>query len=169
MVDGPAGAGRATYSQTFIPAASFRRAVADAADYVRNFNRLPNEVFVGAESLSLADFTATLAGGTAADGNVPVAHGSIEFNGYFATDPLKSFSWVIHSDGFDGSPLLELAQLQGWTLKPARPEPNSRFTTRSSRPSRTSAIPTPSFSRLAAGCGRATMTLSFRVASRKSP
>jgi hypothetical protein len=120
MVDGPTAVGRTTYTLGSIPAALFQRAVADAGDYIRHFNRLPNEVFVGAETLSLADFTATLAGSPAGDGNVPVARGSIEFNRYFATDPRKSFNWVIHPEGFDGGPLLELGRLQGWTLKPAR-------------------------------------------------
>jgi len=119
-IDGPTAAGRTTYSHGFIPAAAFGRAVAEAGDYVRRFKRLPNEIFVGAETLSLADFTATLAGAGAAGSDIPVAHGNIEFTGYFASDSRKPFSWVIHPEGFDGGPLLELGRLQGWTLKPAR-------------------------------------------------
>jgi hypothetical protein len=115
MVDGPTAAGRTTYSQSTIPPAAFARAVDDARDFVRRFHRLPSEVFVGAETLSLADFVATLA---ANDGRV--ARGTIEFDRYFATDPKKPFNWVIHPEGFDGGPLLDLARLQGWTLKPAR-------------------------------------------------
>jgi hypothetical protein len=120
MVDGPTGSGRTTYSKSSIPTALFRRAVADAGDYVRHFDRLPNEVFLGAETLSLADFAATLAGSSGRDGDVPVAHGSIEFESYFASDGRRSFNWIIHPEGFDGASLLELARLQGWTLKPAR-------------------------------------------------
>ena len=120
MVDGPTGSGRTTYSKSSIPTALFRRAVADAGDYVRHFDRLPNEVFVGAETLSLADFAATLAGSSDGDGDVPVARGSIEFEGYFASDGRRAFNWIIHPEGFDGASLLELARLQGWTLKPAR-------------------------------------------------
>jgi len=120
MVDGPTTGGRTTYSQASIPAAAFQRAVADAGDYIRRFNRLPAEVFVGSKTLSLADFTATLAGRGSDTGDVPVARGSIEFNHYFAADGRKPFSWIIHPEGFDGGPLLELARLQGWTLKPAR-------------------------------------------------
>lgn len=120
MVDGPTAAGRTTYSRRSIPLSAFRRAVADTRDYVSRFNRLPNEVFIGSESLSLPDFAATLAESSTGDGDVPVAHGNVEFNRYFAVDSRKPFDWVIHPEGFDGAPLLELARLQGWTLKPAR-------------------------------------------------
>jgi len=72
------------------------------------------------ETLSLADFAATLAGSSGRDGDVPVAHGNIEFESYFASDGRRSFNWIIHPEGFDGASLLELARLQGWTLKPAR-------------------------------------------------
>ena len=50
---------------------------------------------------------------------VPVIRGRIEFDRYFATDPVRPFNWVIHPQGFSGAPLLELGRLQGWTLKPA--------------------------------------------------
>jgi hypothetical protein len=120
VVDGPTKSGTTTYAKPAIPAAAFRKAVADTADFVRKFKRLPNEVFVGAERLSLADFAATLAGGFNARGEVQVARGHIEFDRYFGTDGRKCFDWIIHPEGFDGAPLLELGRLQGWTLKPAR-------------------------------------------------
>ena len=81
----------------------------------RKFQRLPAEVFVGAETLSLEDFAATLPGG-----GERVAKGKVEFERYFSTEGKKSFNWVIHPEGFDGGPLLEMGRLQGWTLKPAR-------------------------------------------------
>jgi hypothetical protein len=120
VVDGPTARGRTTYSKASVPAPAFRKAVSDAAAHIRRFSRLPNEVFVGAETLSLADFTATLAGSIGEEGDVQVVHGTIGFDQYFSTDGRKSFSWVIHPEGFDGTPLLDLARLQGWTLKPAR-------------------------------------------------
>jgi hypothetical protein len=120
VVDGPTASGTTTYSKPTIPAAAFRIAAADAAEFVRRYHRLPNEVFVGSERLSLADFAATLAGRVEGEDAVKVMHGNIEFERYFATDGRKPFNWVIHQEGFDGSPLLELGRLQGWTLKPAR-------------------------------------------------
>lgn len=44
---------------------------------------------------------------------------TFKFEGYFAKDPRKPFDWVIHREGFDGTHLLDLGRLQGWTLKPA--------------------------------------------------
>jgi hypothetical protein len=121
VVDGPTAPGITTYSKADIPSSAFQVAASDAAEFVRRFHRLPNQVFVGAESLSLADFAATLAGNvTSGNGEVKVLRGNVEFDRYFATDGRKSFNWVIHPAGFDGTPLLDLARLQGWTLKPAR-------------------------------------------------
>ena len=120
VVDGPTAPGATTYSEPTIPVPAFRAAKADAADFIQRFHRLPNEVFVGSKALSLADFAATLARGSSTAAEVPVVRGSLEFERYFATDGRKAFSWVIHPEGFDGTPLLDLGRLQGWTLKPAR-------------------------------------------------
>jgi hypothetical protein len=118
VVDGPTAVGKTTYAKPAIPAAAFARARSDAIAFIERFGRLPNEVFVGAETLSLADFAATVA--AAGDDDVTVVRGKTTFDGYFATDGKRSFNWVIHPEGFDGSALLELGRLQGWTLKPAR-------------------------------------------------
>ena len=119
FVDGPTAPGTTTYAKPTIPAAAFQKAAGDAADFVRRFHRLPNQVFVGADTLSPADFAATLAGSMEGGNEITVVRGNIEFEQYFATDGRKSFNWVIHPEGFDGAPLLELGRLQGWTLKPA--------------------------------------------------
>ena len=71
-------------------------------------------------TLSLADFAATLAGSVDGGEVVKVVHGNIAFDRYFATDGRKSYNWIIHPDGFNGAPLLDLGRLQGWTLKPAQ-------------------------------------------------
>jgi hypothetical protein len=119
IVDGPAAQGTTTYGKPTIPATAFRKAASDAADFIRQFHRLPNQVFIGPETLSLADFTATLAGSIQGADPVPVVRGSIQFDRYFSTDGRKAFNWVIHPEGFNGAPLLDLGRLQGWTLKPA--------------------------------------------------
>jgi len=120
FVDGPTARGTSTYSKPTIPAAAFQRAARDAADFVTRFHRLPNQVFIGADTLSLADFAATLASSMEGGSEFPVVRGRIGYDRYFATDGRKPFNWIIHSEGFDGTPLLELGRLQGWTLKPAR-------------------------------------------------
>ena len=119
-VDGPAAQGGTTFKSPTIPRAAFRRAASDAADFVRRAHRLPNEVFIGSETLSLGDFAATLGGSLDGGDPIQVVRGNIEFERYFASDGRKPFNWVIHSEGFDGSPLMSLGRLQGWTLKPAR-------------------------------------------------
>jgi len=121
IVDGPTAAGASTWSEPSIPAPAFQKATADAADFVRRLHRLPAEGFIDAQTLSLPDFAATLAGSVLNPAaQVPVIRGRIEFDRYFATDPVKPFNWVIHTQGFSGEALLELGRLQGWTLKPAR-------------------------------------------------
>ena len=121
VVDGPTAGGATTYAKTSIPAPALERARLDAADFVLHTHRLPNAVMIGAKTLSLADFAATLAGSIIGpSGEVPVIRGRIEFERYFATNPQKPFDWIIHPKGFSGSHLLELGRLQGWTLKPAR-------------------------------------------------
>ena len=119
MVDGPTAPGTTTYAKPTIPVATFQRAARDAADFAARFHRLPNQVFVGAETLSLADFAATLAGSVEGGSEIKVVRGNVEFDQYFASEGRRSFNWVIHPEGFDGAPLLELGRLQGWTLKPA--------------------------------------------------
>lgn len=120
VVDGPTARAATTFHAQAIPRESFQVAVQDAADFVRRNHRLPNQVFIGAESLSLPDFTATLAAAVlSSSDSIPVTPGLVEFEKYFATDASKSFNWVIHPQGFAAPELLELGKLQGWTLKPA--------------------------------------------------
>jgi hypothetical protein len=118
-IDGPTAQAATTYAKSTIPAAAFRKATSDAADFVRRFHRLPNQVFIGSDTLSLADFAATLAGNLEGGDSIRVVHGNVEFDRYFASEGRRPFNWVIHPEGFDGGPLLELGRLQGWTLKPA--------------------------------------------------
>ncbi len=120
IVDGPASRGVTTYRADRIPGWLFDQAKADAIGYIEAFDRLPSEVFVGAETLSLPDFAATAAGETAPDRDVPVLRGNVEFEKYFSTDAKGAFDWPIHPKDFSAPELLELGRLQGWTLKPAR-------------------------------------------------
>jgi hypothetical protein len=121
VVDGPTGEGVTTWSKDTIEKRAFVRAKEDTADFIKRNQRLPNEVFIGAETLSLADFTATLARASqAASDSLPLVRGHVAFDRYFATDATKSFDWPIHPNGFAAPELLAVGRLQGWTLKPAR-------------------------------------------------
>ena len=120
MVDGPSDRGVSTYGAETIPRGLFDRAKQDAISFITAHRRLPSEIFIGERILSLADFAATVAGEAPSPAPVTVARGQLEMERYFATDASRSFNWPIHPDGFAAPELLELARLQGWTLKPAR-------------------------------------------------
>lgn len=129
VLDGPA--------RPFMPAAgvlrsaSFRWAafagtVRDTAAYIRTRRRVPDEVWIGAESLSPADYLATLAG--AVEGILSSGHepdqverrpGRFTADRYVAEDSPALWGWVIFPEGFHAPRLMELARLQAWTLKPA--------------------------------------------------
>ncbi len=120
VVDGPTARVETTLGAATISRPAFDRAKADVIDFVRRNYRLPSSAWVASGQLSLADFTATLAGDDGAAPSVTVRKGNLEFEKHFATDPEGAFRWVIHPDGFRAPELLDLARLQGWTLKPAK-------------------------------------------------
>jgi hypothetical protein len=106
--------------------AAFARAVRDTADYCRTSHRIPDEVWVGAESLAPADYVATLAGAfeeLATSGKAPAEvvrrDGHYTADRYEAEDSAALWSWPIFPEGFHAPRIMELARLQAWTLKPA--------------------------------------------------
>jgi hypothetical protein len=119
-VEGPVTRGESTYHASTIARPAFERAIADVAGTIRVNRRLPADVWIGSEKLSLADFAATLGADDGASASVTVRKGNLEMEKYVATDAKGTFSWPIHPEGFSAPQLLELARLQAWTLKPAR-------------------------------------------------
>jgi hypothetical protein len=120
VVDGPATRIASTLRADSIPRAAWERAKADVQASIRANKRLPAEVWIGSEKLSIGDFAATLAAYDGTSASAGVHRANIEFEKYFSTDAKGSFSWPIHPEGFSAPELLELGRLQGWTLKPAR-------------------------------------------------
>ena len=105
---------------------AFAQAVRDTSDFCRTSHRVPDEVWVGAESLSPADYLATLAGALeelAASGKLPAdvirREGHYTADRYVAEDSPALWGWVIFPEGFHAPRIMELARLQAWTLKPA--------------------------------------------------
>jgi peptidoglycan/xylan/chitin deacetylase (PgdA/CDA1 family) len=105
---------------------AFARAVRDVAGFCRTTHRLPDEVWIGSESLSPADYLATLGpvvesliqtGKAPAD--VIRREGRFTADRYVAEDSPALWGWVIFPDGFHAPKIMELARLQAWTLKPA--------------------------------------------------
>lgn len=123
---GTIGGPERTESQSF-PWPAFAGAVRDTSAYCHQFGRIPSEVWVGAESLSPADYLATLAGAidqTIAAGKPPASvqrlSGRFTSDRYVAQDSPALWDWIIFPEGFHAPHLMELARLQAWTLKPAR-------------------------------------------------
>jgi peptidoglycan/xylan/chitin deacetylase (PgdA/CDA1 family) len=105
---------------------AFAQAVRDTADFCRTSHRLPDEVWIGAESLSPADYLATLARALEdliASGKAPAdvsrREGHYTADGYVADDSPALWNWPIFPEGFHAPRIMELARLQAWTLKPA--------------------------------------------------
>jgi hypothetical protein len=119
-VDGPTHRGTTTYAEAIIPDVQFDAALKELRSFIQANHRLPGNVFFGSQTLSLEDFAATLAAHIVSPGPIRVKRGQLDFENYFAKDAQKSFDWLIHPQGFAPNELLELARLQGWTLKPAR-------------------------------------------------
>jgi Polysaccharide deacetylase len=105
---------------------AFAAAVRDVAAFARRHNRMPDEIWIGAESISPKDYLATLAGAIEeliASGKPPaeVRLQTAAFTGdrHVAEDSDRLWGWVIFPEGFRAPKIVELARLQAWTLKPA--------------------------------------------------
>jgi hypothetical protein len=129
LLDGPVRAFSPStgdlHSSTF-PWPAFANAVRDTAAFCRTHRRMPDEVWIGAESLSPADYLATLGGAlerVITSGDVPTAVerrvGHYTADQYVAEDSPKLWDWPIFPHGFHAPHLMELARLQAWTLKVA--------------------------------------------------
>jgi hypothetical protein len=105
---------------------AFSRAITDAAAFSRANGRMPDEIWIGTESQSPADFLATLAPiveRAVATGQPPAEVirrvGRFTSDRYVAADSKELWSWPIFPQGFHAPAIMALARLQAWTLKPA--------------------------------------------------
>jgi polysaccharide deacetylase len=128
-LDGPARAfspsAGTLHSSTF-PWPAFANAIRDTAAFCRAQRRIPDEVWIGAESISPADYLATLGGAlerVLGSGDLPTnverRPGRYTADRYVAQDSPDLWNWIIFPEGFHAPRLMELARLQAWTLKPA--------------------------------------------------
>jgi len=113
------------------PSSSFRRSafertVFDVMGFLQTHGRIPDEVWIGAESLSPADYLATL--GQALEDRLSTGQkpadvvrrsGHFTADRYVAEDSPALWGWVIFPEGFHSPRIMDLARLQAWTLKPA--------------------------------------------------
>jgi hypothetical protein len=105
---------------------AFADAVRDVGAFLRTNTQMPSEIWIGSESLSPADYVATLAGvyealvtSGAAPAHVERRSGRFTADKYVAGDSPQLWSWPIFPPGFHAPELMMLARLQAWTLKPA--------------------------------------------------
>ena len=103
---------------------AFAQAVREVATFCQKQNRVPNEVWIGSQSISPPDYLATLAAFTRLPqeklpAEIEIITGKFTADKYVADDDPKIFNWVIHPEGFHAPKIMELAKLQAWTLKPA--------------------------------------------------
>jgi hypothetical protein len=117
-VDGPSARVPTLARASTWPVSLWQRTLSDVRSFIESEGRLPSEVWIGSDRLSLADFAATLAA-TAPGASPKLTIGQLLFERHIATDGKRTFNWVIHPAGFDGSSLLEVGRWQAWTLKPA--------------------------------------------------
>ena len=135
--DSPPGcplAGAAGESGQTIAWPAFRDAVVDVRDYLRVHGRVPPRVFIGADSVTPADFLAGLAFAyhfERTHGELPPTTGTwcprvrlgkglaVLTERHIASEPTGHFDWVIHKADFRPAKILDVARLQAWTLKPA--------------------------------------------------
>jgi len=108
------------------PWEAFSRAITDADGFCRANQRMPDAIWVGTDSLSPADFLATLVPvveHVIATGKAPSEvtrrNGRFTADRYVADDSTELWGWPIFPEGFHAPAIMALARLQAWTLKPA--------------------------------------------------
>ncbi len=103
----------------------FSETVRDVARFLQAHGRMPDEIWIGAQSISPQDYLATLGAviehWKGDDGNSMVTLRAAKFiaDAHVAEDSPRLWGWVIFPEGFHAPKIMEMARLQAWTLKPA--------------------------------------------------
>lgn len=109
---------------TTIRQIEFAETVKDVARFQQTHGRVPDEVWLGAQSIAPQDYLATLGAvlenwPTQLNATITLRQGKFTADRYVAEDSPKLWGWVIFPEGFHAPKLMEVARLQAWTLKPA--------------------------------------------------
>ncbi|MGH9768093.1 MAG: polysaccharide deacetylase family protein [Blastocatellia bacterium] len=111
---------------TTVKPMAFYDTVRQVSQFCRTHGRMPDEVWIGAYSISPQDYLATLASviesrknANAQLNEIPLRQGKFTADRYVAEDSPGLWGWVIFPEGFHAPKIIELARLQAWTLKPA--------------------------------------------------
>jgi len=104
----------------------FDDTVRQVSQFYHAHGRMPDEIWIGASSVSPQDYLATL--GAVIEGrknandypsDIALRQGKFTADRYVAEDSPRLWGWVIFPEGFHAPKIIELARLQAWTLKPA--------------------------------------------------
>jgi len=121
----PFGPGAGSSRPATVPLSAFLAAARDTAAFCRAHGRMPDEIWIGAVSISPQDYLATLGAviESRTDGAnqlpITIREGKFTADKYVAEDSPQLWGWVIFPEGFHAPQIMELARLQAWTLKPA--------------------------------------------------
>jgi hypothetical protein len=119
---------------------AFRDAVLDTREFIQTQQRVPANVFIGAESVSPADFLMGLASAyehARQSGKLPeqviLGRNVILLPERQVAEDMPGLfgGWVIHKADFRAPKILQVARLQTWTLKPAIRHDNNAKPSRS--------------------------------------
>ncbi|HEX5084877.1 MAG TPA: polysaccharide deacetylase family protein [Blastocatellia bacterium] len=104
----------------------FYDSVLQTSQFLRASRRMPDEIWIGASSVSPQDYLATLGAeiegwknANDSQGKIVLRQGNFTADRYVADDSPQLWGWVIFPEGFHAPKIIELAKLQAWTLKPA--------------------------------------------------
>jgi hypothetical protein len=110
----------------------FAAACLDVQSALRKDGHIPNEVWIGSQAVSPADYLVTL--GSVVEGliesrkpkeTISFRVGNFTADQFVAEDSPGIWKWPIFPEGFHAPKIMELAKLQAWTLKPAVLKPSS--------------------------------------------
>src|SRR5262245_5510284 len=111
---------------TTVKREEFNDSVLQTSQFYRTHGRMPDQIWVGAGSISPQDYLATL--GSVIEGrknennnlsDIALRQGKFTADRFVAEDSPQLWGWVIFPEGFHAPKIIELARLQAWTLKPA--------------------------------------------------
>ncbi len=129
---GPANQIQSKPSSRTVSWTEFLQALRETSQLVEERFQLPHTIQIGAQAISPEDFLATL--GTIVEhqierGSPPrevqLCRGRLTASQYASADSPALWSWPIFPQGFHAPNLVRLAQLQTWTIKPAKMLPSS--------------------------------------------
>lgn len=123
---GPSSAPPALDKEITVPWQQFSSTLLDVHDFVAKKHQVPPAVWFGstpvtpeAYLVALARVSTLLLNGETTPETVSISPAELAAAEHVAKDSVKLWDWPIFPEGFHSQHLMDMAQLQAWTLKPA--------------------------------------------------